>query len=165
MGRDHTIFALEHGYVKYYKDPLKHPTRQYIGVAFDREDKLPYARTAIRKRKLNMSAEKMEAEPLVEEPLGEMVLEGDVADEPVVVKQQPKKERKGEEGRNLTLRPGYMYREANWEIGRAAERANVKVAAFKPGDRWTAWRKVTARKARAQEKRIGRKVTAKPRRK
>lgn len=53
----------------------------------------------------------------------------------------------------LKLRPGYMYREANWEIGRAAERAKVKVRAFKPGDRFTAWRKTVARKARNAERR------------
>jgi large subunit ribosomal protein L27 len=46
-------------------------------------------------------------------------------------------ERKGEESRNLKLRPGYIYREANWEIRRAAEKAGVKVKAFKPKDRWT----------------------------
>ena len=56
-----------------------------------------------------------------------------------------RKERKGEEGRNLQLRPGYMYREGNWETGRAAERAKVKIKEFKPRDRWTAWRKATAR--------------------
>ena len=71
-----------------------------------------------------------------------------------------RKERKGEEGRNLRLRPGYMYREGNWEIGRAAERAKVKVAEFKPRDRWTAWRKSVARKARAAERRgLSRKVS------
>lgn len=52
----------------------------------------------------------------------------------------------------LRLRPGYMYREANWEIGRAAERARVKVRAYKPGDRFAAWRKTVARKARNAER-------------
>lgn len=60
--------------------------------------------------------------------------------------------RKGQEGRTLTLRPGYMYREANWEIGRAAEKAKVKVREFKPRDRWTAWRKTVARKAKNAER-------------
>lgn len=68
-------------------------------------------------------------------------------------KKKKKRERKGEEGRNLQLRPGYMYREANWEIGRAAERAKVKVRLYKPGDRWTAWRKANVRKAKNAEKR------------
>ena len=52
-----------------------------------------------------------------------------------------------------------MYREANWEIGRAAERAKVKVREFKPRDRWTAWRKATVRKSKIAEKRsLGRKI-------
>lgn len=56
MGRDHTIFALATGYVKYYRDPARHPKRQYIGVVFDKADVLPYPRHAARKRKLNMTA-------------------------------------------------------------------------------------------------------------
>jgi len=88
----------------------------------------------------------------------DLVLEGD-GSKGVSVKQTKNKERKGEEGRNLKLRPGYMYREANWEIGRAAERAKVKVREFKPRDRWTAWRKATVRKSKIAEKRsLGRKI-------
>lgn len=67
-----------------------------------------------------------------------------------------KEKRKGENVEvksQLKIRPGYMYREANWEIGRAAERAKVKVCPFKPGDRFAAWRKTVARKARNAEKR------------
>jgi protein phosphatase inhibitor 2 len=56
LGRDHTIHAAVAGYVKYYRDPARHPKRQYIGVAFNREDQLPYPRHAIRKRKLGMIA-------------------------------------------------------------------------------------------------------------
>ncbi|KAI1773009.1 ribosomal L27 protein-domain-containing protein [Hypoxylon cercidicola] len=56
MGRDHTIFALASGYVKYYRDPAKHPKRQYIGVVFDKADALPYPPHAMRKRRLNMTA-------------------------------------------------------------------------------------------------------------
>lgn len=59
MGRDHTIFALATGYVKYYKDPAKHPDRQYIGVVFDKADTLPYAPHAMRKRRLNLTASKI----------------------------------------------------------------------------------------------------------
>lgn len=91
----------------------------------------------------------------------DMTREGDRT-KVVIVKQTSCKERKGEEGRNLQLRPGYMYREANWEIGRAAERAKVKVREFKPRDRWTAWRKSSVRKAKNAEKRgLGRKIKQK----
>ncbi|TPX08679.1 uncharacterized protein E0L32_009868 [Thyridium curvatum] len=56
LGRDHTIHAAVSGYVKYYRDPARHPTRQYIGVVFNREDKLPYPPNAMRKRKLGLVA-------------------------------------------------------------------------------------------------------------
>ena len=42
------------GYVKYYRDPARHPTRQYIGVTFRKEDKLPYPPNAPRVRRLGM---------------------------------------------------------------------------------------------------------------
>ena len=80
----------------------------------------------------------------------------------VLIQKSVVKERKGEEGRTLRLRPGYMYRESNWEIGRAAERSKVKVREFVPGDRWKAWRKSTIRKAKTAEKKgLGRSVKAK----
>ena len=56
MGRDHTIHAAVAGYVKYYRDPQRHPKRQYIGVVFNRDDKLPYPVGALRKRKLGLLA-------------------------------------------------------------------------------------------------------------
>ncbi len=163
MGRDHTIYATASGYVKYYKDPERHPKRQYIGVVFERDQVLPLPRNSMRRRRLNMVATKMELPP-AEEPSAKEVLiaRADLAADGsavAVVKKSKIKERQGEEGRNLQLRPGYMYREGNWEIGRAAERAKVKVREFRPGDRWVAWRKANVRKATAQEKRnLGRKL-------
>jgi large subunit ribosomal protein L27 len=163
MGRDHTIYATESGYVKYYKDPEKNPKRQYIGVVFERDQVLPLPRGAVRRRRLNMVAKKMETPPVVEPATivrTDVTVEGD-GSKSIKVKQRKKKERKGEEGRNLQLRPGYMYREANWEIGRAAERAKVKVKEYKSKDRWTAWRKANAEKAAIQEKKnLGRKIKA-----
>lgn len=41
IGKDHTIFALEPGFVKYYLDPF-HPKRKFIGIAHAKEDTLPY---------------------------------------------------------------------------------------------------------------------------
>jgi large subunit ribosomal protein L27 len=91
----------------------------------------------------------MEVVPQVEE----VVLAQEGAVEGVVIKKSKKvKERRGTEGMVLTMRPGYMYREANWQIGRAAERAKVQIKAFKPRDRWEAWRKTTVRKAKNAEK-------------
>ncbi|KAK6581798.1 hypothetical protein PZA11_005495 [Diplocarpon coronariae] len=157
MGRDHTIYATHHGYVKYYRDPEKHPKRQYIGVVFERDQVLPLPRNSMRRRRLNMTPTKMETPPeirtdLVTGPEGGKEVE-------VVVRRKQDREKRGTEGRTLKLRPGYMYREANWEIGRAAERAKVSVKKFVPRDRWTAWRKAAARKAKNEEKRsLGRKI-------
>jgi large subunit ribosomal protein L27 len=141
MGRDHTIYATQPGYVKYYRDPEKHPKRKYIGVVFERDQVLPLPRNAMRRRRLGMFATSMEIQ--VGEHRGYGTMEAGVQNSPV----RRKRERRGEEGRNLTLRPGYMYREGNWEIGRAAERANVKVREYNRKDRWAAWRKATKKKA------------------
>lgn len=70
------------------------------------------------------------------------------------LRQQDKRTRaKVPELKRMELRPGYQYRESNWSIGRAAERAQVKVREYKRGDRFLAWRKLNARKARNAEKR------------
>ncbi|RDW88330.1 hypothetical protein BP6252_00362 [Coleophoma cylindrospora] len=156
MGRDHTIYATECGYVKYYKDPEKHPKRQYIGVTFERDQVLPLPRNSQRRRRLGMVATKMETAPVMEEARVDIIASDEGTTQTLTKK---RKERKGEEGRDLTIRPGYMYREANWQIGRAAERANIKVRQFKPRDRWTAWRKSTIRKkSNAEKKSLGRKL-------
>ncbi|KAI8072688.1 ribosomal L27 protein-domain-containing protein [Gongronella butleri] len=42
IGKDHTLFALEPGFVKFYKDP-EHPKRRYVGIVFDRDASLPIA--------------------------------------------------------------------------------------------------------------------------
>lgn len=171
MGRDHTIYATQCGYVKYYKDPEKHPKRQYIGVTFERNQVLPLPRNAMRRRRLGMVAQ------TIEEPAAASAVEGaeqeqvDIRSDLVVdveggksvsVTQVPntqRKTKKGDQGRNLQLRPGYMYREANWEIGRAAERAKIKIPVFKPRDRWTAWRKRVVKKAASVERRgLSRKI-------
>ena len=106
-----------------------------------------------------MVATTMEAPAVVETEIDtDLPAEGAV----VQIQKGAVKERKGEEGRTLRLRPGYMYREANWEIGRAAERAKVKVKEFVPRDRWKAWRKSTIRKAKTAEKKgLGRSVKSK----
>lgn len=131
-------------------------------MALKREYVLPTPPNAMRRRRLGMVASVMPSEPSITPSLSEEV---EAAKSEVVteVKKRTKREQKkferGEEGRVLTLRPGYMYREANWEIGRAAERAKVKVREFKRGDRWVAWRKRAARKEKAMEMRtLGRNI-------
>jgi large subunit ribosomal protein L27 len=167
MGRDHTIYATESGYVKYYKDPDKHPKRQYIGVVFERDQVLPLPRNSARRRRLGMIATKMEMQISASEDsevqtlvqIGEVEGEAETQVEVAAVA-RPMKGPKGPI-RNLQLRPGYQYREGNWEIGRAAERAGVKVREFKPRDRWAAWKKTTIRKAKNAERRGMRKTKKK----
>ncbi|KAL1974731.1 hypothetical protein VTN31DRAFT_4935 [Thermomyces dupontii] len=141
MGRDHTIYATEAGYVKYYVDPERHPDRKYIGVCFERDGTLPTPRNAPTKRRLNLIA----------------VPRDFAAEEAAAKAQEPP------DPSNLPLRPGYMYREANWQIGRAAEYAGVKAKEFDRSNRWLAWRQRRARAEReAQMKSIrGKKKSAK----
>lgn len=40
IGKDHTIYALEPGYVRFYLDPF-HPLRKYVGVALKKDLTLP----------------------------------------------------------------------------------------------------------------------------
>lgn len=94
----------------------------------------------------------------------------DAAVPETIIRARPQEERKtrtvttrrvGADGKEekvdttLTLRPGYQWRQQNWEIGRAAEQspAAMAVKPFKPGDRWEAWRRSSARKARNAERR------------
>ncbi|KAF2845131.1 hypothetical protein T440DRAFT_435266 [Plenodomus tracheiphilus IPT5] len=162
FGRDHCIFATESGYVRYYRDPRKHPKRQYIGVALEKEHTLPYPPNAARRRRLNMLAV-----PIVEGKTTpsqhDTVV---VADLPVETAKRDDTPREATR-KNLSLSKGkgYAYREANWQIGRAAERAGVQVKKFVPGDRWAAWRKSQARiEGNEERKRLRNagKKTAKP---
>jgi len=129
MGRDHTIYALETGYVRYYLDPERHPKRRYIGIAFEKGDTLPSPTKAATKRRLGMVAV-----PRIEK---DVALEGERSTGVNVKIVASKPDNSSKE----LLRPGYMYREANWEIGRAAERAGITVKEWNRKDRWVAWRK------------------------
>ncbi|OJJ48460.1 hypothetical protein ASPZODRAFT_130487 [Penicilliopsis zonata CBS 506.65] len=129
MGRDHTIYATHAGYVQYYLDPERHPDRRYIGVCFEKEGKLPNPRNAPTKRKLNMVA----IPRVVEENTTVAV----VGEEEAATGPQ--------------MRPGYMFREANWVIGRAAEEAGVTAKPFDRTNRWLAWRKRQARVKRSAQ--------------
>jgi len=41
MGRDHTIYAMVPGYVRFYKEKWMRGERKYIGVVLERGDRLP----------------------------------------------------------------------------------------------------------------------------
>ena len=160
----------------YYRDPALNAKRKYIGIVFKRESTLPQAANAPRRRQLGMLAYQMPTTATAEsattdlQPTPSADPETDAAVPDTIVRAQPQEERKtrtvvtrrvGADGKvekvetTLTLRPGYQWRQQNYEIGKAAERspAAQAVKPFKPGDRWEAWRRSAARKTRNAERR------------
>ncbi|KAI1660538.1 ribosomal L27 protein-domain-containing protein [Daldinia decipiens] len=112
MGRDHTIFALTSGYVKYYRDPARHPKRQYIGVVFNKEDTLPYPTHAMRRRRLNMIAAPIPP-PQPEPALSASGIPTQVVRQGYGRKPHPRDERV------IKLRDdgSYAYAEESWRLG------------------------------------------------
>jgi hypothetical protein len=161
MGRDHTIYASQPGFVKYYADPARHPKRRYIGVVFERNQTLPTPPNAARRRRLGLVA--VRRTDLVEEEEGDWE-DGSMADGPVFP--LPKTQRGRRNGldretvtaRGLKMSSNYQFREPNWSIGQIPEREGIsqKVRKYDRGDRFLAWRKREARKARnAERKTLG----------
>ncbi|KAK5133888.1 hypothetical protein LTR08_007117 [Meristemomyces frigidus] len=143
MGRDHTIHAGAPGYVRYYRDPARHPKRKYIGIVFDPKQVLPQPPHAVRRRQLGMLAYQMPASvsealtlnveiaaevPAV--PVTDALSASESSDvalptPPARLNKQARTLRRSRgilDSLHLTLRPGYQYRTSNHEIGRAAER-------------------------------------------
>jgi large subunit ribosomal protein L27 len=149
IGRDHTIFAKEKGFVRYYRDPLKHPKRRYIGVVFSKEEQLPVSPYAPRRRRLGMLAitrPNVTAEEEVTRSLANLGLY-DHKIAPVVGVNKA--------GRSLTMRNDGSFRERGWEIGKAMETTKNVVRPFRHDDRWTAWHKRQAGyKVKMESKRI-----------
>ncbi|CAN6618787.1 large ribosomal subunit protein bL27m [Trichomonascus vanleenenianus] len=54
IGRDHTLFALEPGYVRFYLDPF-HPQRKLAGIAMRKDTRLPTPHFAPRMRRFGQS--------------------------------------------------------------------------------------------------------------
>ena len=134
MGRDHTIFAREKGYVTYYKDGENGKKR--IGIVFERGMKLPRAPGEARRRRLGLESRQMTTVATVGQ-------EGEA--------EHVTGEDSGRRGIAQASKINYMYRETNYEIGLAAEKAKVRVPIFKPGDRFKAWRLRKARIERGKE--------------
>ncbi|KAI5461707.1 hypothetical protein BGZ63DRAFT_386468 [Mariannaea sp. PMI_226] len=124
MGRDHTIHAMATGYVKYYRDPARHPDRKYIGVVFDKNDTLPYPAHAERKRRLNKTMHTIK--PVAEKP------ELSPSGIPFTVTRVEA----GEPDRILKLRKDYSYREDNWRIGRLVQTTGLKTKRFRTRKQW-----------------------------
>jgi hypothetical protein len=138
MGRDHCIYALRAGYVRYYRDPNKHPDRQYIGVVFNKDDKLPYPVNAVRKRRLDMI-------PVRRTPTATAEVEGE-GEAKVVVEETPNATS------NQVRKGAYAGRKTNWEIGRMGAENEKNVKKFVRGDRFAAWRKASVRHKAILEK-------------
>ena len=167
MGRDHTISALVKGYVRYYRDPERHKKRKYIGVVFERNETLPRPRGAPRRRRVGMEGVRIlqaideggwegeDGVTLGENVQGEGGLER-VGWQAVKGAEREKEKEMGARGRKaqMKLKPGYMYRESNAEIGRAMEGPARRQKKYVPGDRWLAWRKRTERKERVAEMKL-----------
>lgn len=165
MGRDHTIFATAKGYVTFYSDPERHPRRKYIGVVFERGMKLPTPRNAARRRRLGMVAREMststptlEASESHTETNDLVVVDGKTPQ----MMEQPKQIR-AQAPAAKGIKPGYMFRESNAYIGRAAERAGVRVRKFDHRDRFAAWRRRTAQIKEERERKDIIKSTSGPR--
>ena len=169
----------------YYREKWRNRfgERKFIGVVFERGMTLPRNPGAKRMRRLGMVGRERELNTLATGAgagaAGEAERDEAGAVVPVVmgvdhegltggrvkstVRQRSKREKMKVPESQMKIKPGYQYRESNWSIGRTAERAGVKVREYKRGDRWLAWRKKVAAKARSQERRAmgGRKKSKK----
>lgn len=147
IGRDHTIFAKEKGYVMYYRDEEKHPGRKYIGIVFEREMTLPRARNEARRRRLGLVGRPRQIGTLASSSSSEQEEDAPVSN-PIIAKSVPASVAPP------TPKKGYMYRPGNWEIGRAAEKAKITVPLYRAGNRFVALRKRKARRAAWLEKKV-----------
>ena len=151
MGRDHTIYALAKGYVRYYRDPEKHKEHKFIGIVHTQEERLPRGRNMARRRKLGMvSVPIREKEP---EPRELLVQDVFKHENPSGLLSQAQIKR-GVAPPDTRLRPGYQYRESNWSIGRSDIRADSHVTkAYDKKDRAI----LNERKRQAEKERSSRK--------
>ncbi|RVD80530.1 mitochondrial 54S ribosomal protein bL27m [Arthrobotrys flagrans] len=134
MGRDHTLYALCPGFVRHYLDP-KQPKRKFIGVAVEKNQKLPKPPNAARTRLLGLVQVKMSPEEVAH-------LERKAA---------------GEENLDFTTvekRPGsYFVKPSGWRIGKYIEENPVSI----PKRNKMRWRRLTRsfeRKVEARFKRL-----------
>ncbi|PWI70818.1 50S ribosomal protein L27 [Purpureocillium lilacinum] len=151
MGRDHTIHSMATGYVKYYRDPARHPDRKYIGVVFDKADVLPYPAHAERRRRLGMTAHAIRAVeerpalsasgiPFEVRRLGEGASASTESNTTTTNKAKGKgaaaAAQQGEPERLLRLRDDYSYREDNWRIGRLVRTTGLRTTRFRTRKQW-----------------------------
>ncbi|PSK36689.1 ribosomal protein L27 [Elsinoe australis] len=161
LGRDHTLYATAPGYVKYYRDPTRHKTRKYIGVALERHHTLPLLKGVARKRRLGMVAQQMphasvegaeEAawEETAEDLQGQAQVQGYQTGGEGGRQAQEKGVRKAveEAKKEPVLQSDWSPRVANYELGKIADKKASEIRPYVRGDRFLAWRK---RKVRIQK--------------
>ena len=119
----------------FYKDGEN--GRKRIGVVFERGMTLPRPQGSARRRRLGLESREMTTVATVGQ-------EGEA--------EQLTGWENGRRGITQASKRNHMYRETNYEIGRAAEKAKVPVPIFKPGDRFKAWRLRNARRAKTKER-------------
>ena len=170
MGRDHTIYAREKGYVVYYKDVWKglgyggagrirkegnkgsggEHYKRFIGIVFEKGDTLPWPTGKPRKRRLGMVAR-----PRVDFPAaGDEAVDGREGDVEGLTEAGSTVTSLSKEERSQkppTWSKGYQIRESNASIGRILDTAGKGIRKFKRGDRWLAWRKRAKRVEKSQE--------------
>jgi large subunit ribosomal protein L27 len=161
MGKDHTIYSLVPGYVRYYRDPLKHSKRRFIGVALERDgpkSQLPTPRNAPSRRRLGMYAAPIRGVPETEDFLKSHMSEGSIlsgeeaseilVDREVTVRPSAPRTRRERRAaaiiRNAPPAPimrAEGFRETNYSIGQRDKTGGRQLKDFDRSDRWTAWHK------------------------
>lgn len=186
MGKDHTIYSLVPGYVRYYRDPLKHSKRRFIGVALERDgpkSQLPTPPNAPTRRRLGMYATPIKGAPEAEDFLKNHMSEGSVLssaeaeeileEHEVTVRPsapRTRRERRAAAIANNAAPAPIMraegFRETNYSIGQRDKKGGRPMKEFDRSDRWTAWHKrskkmkekALARASRAMKKVKGKKT-------
>lgn len=184
MGKDHTIYSLVPGYVRYYRDPLKHAKRRFIGVALERDgpkSQLPTPPNAPSRRRLGMHAAPIKGAPESEDFLKSHMSEGSILsgeeaseileDHEVTVRSSAPRTRRERRAaaiiRNAPPAPIMRiegFRETNYSIGQRDKTGGRQPKDFERSDRWTAWHKRSKKlkeKTLARASRAARKVKGK----
>lgn len=151
MGRDHTIFAREKGYVVYYSSNLiQRKGRKYIGIVAERGMKLPREPTQPRRRLLNLVSRRFDKGETQRAAAAEAAEAATVAElaagTTTAADRLP-----GTNGLRMLGRRQYLRRETNWDIGRVTDGMNIKITPFRKTKR-----RVKKRRKTLVWKRLGR---------
>ena len=153
--------------MRYYREEGKwgkKRERKFIGVVFERGERLPRGAGEERVRRLGMVARVREdvrggegvvttAGVVAGDAKSKGSSDGTTTKLPRPTRQVLRARARAPMEELMKVRPGYQHRESNWSIGRAAERAGVRVREYKRGDRFLAWRKRGERRERGRERR------------